>query len=178
MTIIVESRLPPVPQLVAPLVDFQGVTKEQPLKASNLRFEPSWMQWFVHLKLKVDVINASINSLTTINTNGHIPIWNSSLGRFVGGVGGGGGGLGGAATITPDVQRGVLEWRETVVATGVTPSSRVTVVLAGVNDSAENDAEMLDILGLAAIPLTGQIAVVAAFGTPTSGPIAINWSAL
>jgi hypothetical protein len=86
-------------------------------------------------------------------------------------------GLGGTVTITPTEQRGVLEWSQTVTATGVTPASRVTVALAGVADTAENDAEMLEILGLAATPLTDQITITAAFGTPTSGPISIHWSA-
>jgi hypothetical protein len=52
------DKLPPVPQLVAPL------TSQIPGKweLKDLRFESSWLQWFIQLRAKVDVINESLVS--------------------------------------------------------------------------------------------------------------------
>lgn len=92
--------------------------------------------------------------------------------------GGGGSGLAGLATITLTEQRGALEHRQTVTAVGVTAGMKIWLSLVGVDDSVENDPEMMDILALSAKALSGQLEIIAAFGTPTSGPIELNWSAI
>jgi hypothetical protein len=86
-----------------------------------------------------------------------------------------GGGAGGTATVT--VPNGRFEHEQVITATGVTPSSRVTISLGTMLDAAENAADMLDIASMGAIPGTDQITVLMAFRTQTSGPIPINWSA-
>jgi hypothetical protein len=88
---------------------------------------------------------------------------------------GGGSGLGGTATVT--VLNGRFEHEQVITATGVTPSSRVTISLGTMLDAAENAADMLDIASMGAIPGTDQITVQMAFTTPAAGPIPINWSA-
>ena len=60
------DKLPPVPQLVAPLTQ----TKPGVIDLRALRFEPSWLQWFIQLKIKVDTLNASLVSLGVLNTTG------------------------------------------------------------------------------------------------------------
>lgn len=52
------DKLPPVPQLVAPLIS--NVPGKWELR--NLRFESSWLQWFIQLRAKVDVINEALVS--------------------------------------------------------------------------------------------------------------------
>jgi hypothetical protein len=86
-----------------------------------------------------------------------------------------GGGAGGTATIT--VPNGRFEHEETVTATGVTASSRVTLSLGTMLDAAENAADMLDIASIGAVPGTDQITVLLSFTEPHAGPIPINWSA-
>jgi hypothetical protein len=86
-----------------------------------------------------------------------------------------GGGAGGTATVTVPQSR--FEHEQVITATGVTPSSRVTISLGTMLDSAENAADMLDIASMGAVPGTNQITVQMAFRTRTSGPIPLNWSA-
>jgi hypothetical protein len=86
-----------------------------------------------------------------------------------------GGGAGGTATVT--VPNARYEHSETITATGVTPTSRVTLALGLMDDQAQNSADMLDIASMGAVPGTNQITVQMSFSTPTSGPIPINWSA-
>jgi hypothetical protein len=86
-----------------------------------------------------------------------------------------GGGSGGTATVTVPNSR--LEHEQTVAAVGVTPSSRVTVSLGAMDDSAENAADMLDVASIGALPGTDTLTILLAFSTPTGGAIAINWSA-
>jgi hypothetical protein len=52
------DRLPPVPQLVAPLIS--NVPNKWELR--NLRFDVTWLQWFIQLRAKVDVINEALVS--------------------------------------------------------------------------------------------------------------------
>jgi hypothetical protein len=86
-----------------------------------------------------------------------------------------GGGAGGTATVT--VPNGRYEHEQVITAVGVTGSSRVTLSLGTMADSAENAADMLDVASIGAIPGTDQITVLLAFSAPTAGPIPINWSA-
>ena len=89
-----------------------------------------------------------------------------------------GSGVGGIATVTIAEVRGVFEHAQTVAAIGVSLASRVTISLAqDATDVAENDPEMLDVSSMWATPGVDQINVGITFGTPTSGPIVINWSA-
>jgi len=75
-------------------------------------------------------------------------------------------------------QRGVFEHVETVLALGVTADARVSLSLfKDSTDVAENDPEMLDVSSMWATPGVDVIDVGITFGTPTSGPIFINWSA-
>ena len=83
----------------------------------------------------------------------------------------------GEATATLTGVGGVIEWTETVTATGVTSGNAVLLSLAPGTDADENDPEMLDVLAMSARPLTGQIEITANFATPTSGPVKFNWSA-
>lgn len=83
--------------------------------------------------------------------------------------------LSGTATIT--VPANSIEDVETVAAVGVTPSSRVSVFLAPHLDSDENSPELLDIMALQATAGTDQLTITAAFLTPTSGAIKLQWSA-
>jgi len=83
--------------------------------------------------------------------------------------------LKGTATVTPTAN--ALEWTETVTATGVGASNVVMLSVAPHTDSDENDAEMLDIVAMSALPATNTITIDVSFLTPTQGPIKINWSA-
>ena len=84
--------------------------------------------------------------------------------------------LAGTATVT--AANGAIEVSQTVAAVGVTGSSRVFASLGAMADSAENDAEMLDVLSLAAVPGTDTITFEMAFASPQSGAIPINWSVI
>lgn len=86
-----------------------------------------------------------------------------------------GGTLTGSATIT--VADNAIEDTQTVTATGVTSSNVVSVWLAPHTDDDENSPELLDIAALQATPGTDQLTITAAFLTPTSGPIKLQWSA-
>lgn len=90
-----------------------------------------------------------------------------------------GGSLSGAATITlpTNAGRGVLEWTQTVAATGVTVASIVICQLAQGVDADENTADMVDLVALSASPAADAITFNATFAIPHSGPMAINWSA-
>lgn len=83
--------------------------------------------------------------------------------------------LTGSATIT--VADNAIEDTQTVTATGVTSSNVVSVWLAPHTDDDENSPELLDIAALQATPGTDQLTITAAFLTPTSGPIKLQWSA-
>lgn len=63
--------------------------------------------------------------------------------------------------------------RETIAAAGVTPASRIEVMLAPVVDSDENAPEMLDMVVLQASPGSGQFDVLMTFTQPQRGPIKI-----
>ena len=81
----------------------------------------------------------------------------------------------GAATAT--LTAAVFEWTETLTATGVISTNRITVAIADHTDTDENAAEMLSLDAMSASAGTGQITVTMAFRDPTSGPIKLNWSA-
>jgi hypothetical protein len=70
-----------------------------------------------------------------------------------------------------------FEHTQTVAATGVTPASRVFASVAPHSNDDENDPELLDVLALSAAPGAGTVEFTLAFGTPTRGPVKINWSA-
>ncbi len=70
------------------------------------------------------------------------------------------------------------EWSENVSASGVVPTSVITLAVAPHADADENTAEMLDLAAMSGTPGEGQITIRMAFSSPTSGPIRINWSAL
>lgn len=72
--------------------------------------------------------------------------------------------------------RGVFEHRETISDASVSASSKIVLSLAGSTDGDENDAEMLDLYGMSAIPADGNITVVMSFKEKTSGPIKLNYS--
>jgi hypothetical protein len=80
------------------------------------------------------------------------------------------------ATITIPNGRGRLEHIASVADVDITSGSKIQVSLAGGLNSDENDPELLDVLSLAAVPSTGTMNVIMAFGTRTSGPIKINYS--
>jgi hypothetical protein len=90
--------------------------------------------------------------------------------------GGVGSGLRGTATITLPGRAGVLEWTETVAAPGVVVGNAVFLALAGVDSSAENDPECLDLKMLSGLAAVDSIRITATFTEQTSGPIAVNWS--
>ena len=83
--------------------------------------------------------------------------------------------LSGQAVVT--VPNNSLEWSQTVTATGVTPANRIFPSIAPHDDADENHEQFLDILGMAAMPGTGQITIDMTFATPTAGPIKLNWMA-
>lgn len=58
------DKLPPVPQLVAPLTSLKAGKWE----LRDLRFESSWLQWFIQLRAKVDVINSAVVSFGNLGT--------------------------------------------------------------------------------------------------------------
>jgi hypothetical protein len=89
--------------------------------------------------------------------------------------GGGGSVLSGSATLT--LSTGRYEHQETVTATGVTGTNRISVWLDPATDDDENVPEMTDLITMAAAPGTNQITVTAAFHIPHSGPLKIQWSA-
>ena len=84
--------------------------------------------------------------------------------------------LGGVATLTlPGWRRSHIQ---TVAAVGVTPAHRVFATLGAFAATDINDPELLDIAAISVAPGTDQITITAAFASPASGPIPINWSAL
>jgi len=87
-----------------------------------------------------------------------------------------GGSISGVATLSV-THPGALEWVQVFSATGVLPSSRIILSIAGTDDNAENDPELLDVLSLWATPGTDQLTIGITFGALSSGPIPINWSA-
>lgn len=89
----------------------------------------------------------------------------------------GAGGLTGSATIIAPGPTGVIEWEETVAATGIVPASRIFLSLAPAADDDENCPEMLALSSLSALAGSDQITVTAAFAEVTSGPVKLNWSA-
>ena len=99
--------------------------------------------------------------------------------RFLGSLDGGSSGsssaLGGTAVVT--VANGAREHEQTVAATGMTASSRVTLALAPHADTDVNSADLLPPFTMAATPGTDAITVLMAFAEPVGGPIRLNWSA-
>jgi Collagen triple helix repeat (20 copies) len=85
--------------------------------------------------------------------------------------------LGGFVTITLPAGRGVREWRESVAAPGVTPTSRVQLGLAPASDAQENDPELLFPIALWARPTLGSLQIGAAFAHPVAGAVTLIWSA-
>ena len=83
--------------------------------------------------------------------------------------------LAGSAVLT--VANGAISASATVTA-AVTPSSRIVVALGTMLDGDENDAELLDVAALAAVPGIGSFVIQAAFLTPTAGAVPVNWSVL
>ena len=69
------QKLPPVPQLVAPLTK---VAPSEKWELRDLRFESSWLQWFVQLRAKVDVIDSTVVSLGGLGGTPGIPAQDSS----------------------------------------------------------------------------------------------------
>lgn len=82
----------------------------------------------------------------------------------------------GTATVT--VANNQQEDTEIVTAVGVTPSSVIQVWLAPTTSDDENEPEMLDLVAIGAVPLTGQIEITLSFSAPTAGPVKLNWSAM
>jgi hypothetical protein len=60
------ERLPPVPQLVAPLRNYEIAKAGGDIKPEMLRFDTPWLQWFIQLKIKVDTINGSLISIGSL----------------------------------------------------------------------------------------------------------------
>ena len=89
----------------------------------------------------------------------------------------GGSALGGIITITLPNGHGVREWRESVVAPGVTPASRVQLGLAPASDAHENDPELLFPIALWARPTADVLQIGAAFAHPVAGAVSLIWSA-
>ena len=84
--------------------------------------------------------------------------------------------LGGVAVITlPGWRR---SHRQTIAAVGVTPAHRISAALGAFAETDINSPDLLDVSALSVAPGTDQITITAAFTSPTSGPIPINWSAL
>ena len=84
--------------------------------------------------------------------------------------------LKGTATLT--VANNQFSDTETITAVGVTPSSMVQVWLAPTTSADENEPEMLDLMTIGAVPLTGEIEITLSFSAPTAGPVKLNWSAM
>lgn len=61
MAEVAVQPVPPVPQLAPPLVYLHG--NKQGIDLTKLRFDNAWMQWFVQVKIKVDLINASLKNV-------------------------------------------------------------------------------------------------------------------
>lgn len=81
-----------------------------------------------------------------------------------------------SATITiPSDKGGRIETRLTVSDAEVTDTSKITVMLGNMGYSDENEAELLDIVALSAIPQSGSFIVSANFGARVAGPIKINY---
>lgn len=83
--------------------------------------------------------------------------------------------LSGTTTIT--VPSNALEHTQTVAAVGVVPGKRILIDLAPHTDADENHELWLDPMTLTALAGVDQIGINAAFSSPTSGPIKLNWSA-
>jgi len=78
-----------------------------------------------------------------------------------------------AATLTLPTSR--TSHRQVVSALSLQPTAKVEVMLAPVEDTDENDPEMLDLVVLHATPkpATGEIEFLITFSSPTRGPIPI-----
>jgi hypothetical protein len=79
--------------------------------------------------------------------------------------------------ITVSNFRGQFSHEETVAAAGVLPTDVILCSLAGVDHGVENCAELLDVVGLSAIPGEDTLTFTLSFLFPVSGPVYINWSA-
>jgi len=85
--------------------------------------------------------------------------------------------LGGAVTVNLPTGRGVMEWTETFAASGVTPASRIALILAGADDTLEYHPDFVDLVSIAGLPGTDTITASLVFSSPYSGPLNMNWSA-
>lgn len=82
--------------------------------------------------------------------------------------------LSGTAVITPLDLGGVYEWIETVTAVGLVPGNSVWVDIVGVDDTFENEPEMLAGTGITGICTANDtLTVKATFTDPVSGPISL-----
>lgn len=79
-----------------------------------------------------------------------------------------------SATVTVTVPARRMEHTETVPFAGCTALKLLLVSLAAHADTDENDAELLDVSGMSAIPGTDAATITVAFREPTSGPIKFN----
>ena len=70
-----DSKLPPPPVLTPPL---KAAAKFNGVDVSTFRFENNWIQWLVHLKAKVDVIDSTVVSLGGLGGTPGIPAQDSS----------------------------------------------------------------------------------------------------
>ncbi len=85
--------------------------------------------------------------------------------------------ISGVATITVPDGAGRFEHQQSVIATGVTPASRIILTLAPATDMDENTPELLDLASVSGAPESNAISIAAHFSAPVSGPISFNWSA-
>lgn len=78
-----------------------------------------------------------------------------------------------AATLT--LPTSTTSHRQVVSAPSLQPTAKVEVMLAPVEDTDENDPELLDLVVLHATPkpATGEIEFLITFSSPASGPIPI-----
>ena len=66
------DKLPPVPQLVPPLRNYELNRVGGDSKPESLRFDVTWLQWFVQLKIKVDTINDSVIAASAVSGSGFL----------------------------------------------------------------------------------------------------------
>lgn len=83
--------------------------------------------------------------------------------------------LSGAFTVTLPNGSGVLDWEETIVATGLVATDRVVLWPQPGTSDDENGATMLDLSSAVAVPDTDSLLVTLTFSVPTSGPVKMYW---
>jgi hypothetical protein len=124
----------------------------------------------------LDVFTTSLKGLAPASGGGTTNFLRAD-GNWAAPPGGGGGGSVLSGNVTLTLSTGRYEHQETVTATGVTGTNRISVWLDPATDDDENVPEMTDLITMAAAPGTNQITVTAAFHIPHSGPLKIQWSA-